>query len=105
MLECISQPDPKNVQSIQNSDREGIHLKFFFESSVFKYQENPVLLDPILPNITGKIFDSLESEVIFLESTFFFKLIYLIYKILLNCICFFFKLKNDLKQTASGLKF
>ena len=61
MLKCITSTNPLEVENINNAQRENNYLKFWFHSGVFKYQENPVLLDPILPDVTKSIFDMLQK--------------------------------------------
>ena len=57
MLECINKTDPLAVEGTTNAQREHLFWRFWFTSDVFKYQKNPVLIDPILPTKTNAIFD------------------------------------------------
>ena len=46
---------------ITNAHREEFYRQWWFRSGLFKFQENPVLLDPILPGLFGKLFTNLMS--------------------------------------------
>ena len=46
---------------LSNAQREYSYYNFWFTSGVYKYQENPVLLDPIMPRLTNHIFDKMQQ--------------------------------------------
>jgi hypothetical protein len=46
---------------ITNANREEFYRQWWFRSGLFKFQENPVLLDPILPGLFEKLFTNLMS--------------------------------------------
>ena len=55
---------------LSNAQREYSYYNFWFTSGVFKYQENPVLLDPIMPRLTNKIFTKMQKAEISGEGRF-----------------------------------
>ena len=53
----LAAPQPE----ITNAHREEFFRQFWFRSGLFKFQENPVLLDPVLPAIFETLFTNLTS--------------------------------------------
>ena len=52
--------NPDEFEQQTNAQREYNHIQFWFDSAVFKYQENPVLLDKILPQFLTAAFDKIQ---------------------------------------------
>lgn len=53
----LAAPQPE----ITNAHREEFYRQFWFRSGLFKFQENPVLLDPVLPKLFETLFTNLMS--------------------------------------------
>ena len=59
LVQTVSLDAPQ--PDITNAHREEFYRQWWFRSGLFKFQENPVLLDPVLPALFDKLFTNLMS--------------------------------------------